>query len=206
MVAQNCTGFSPFDWTGPKERAAALLAADEMTDLEIAEEIGVARRTLSTWKDHPEFARRVRDLALAIGQELTRHAIALKLRRMRAYDERWRALQRIIAERAADPAMQSVPGGKTGLLVRRLKSIGAGENAREVSEYEVDTALLKELRELEKQAAQEAGQWSTKHEVRGAVASVSVIPEIGELLKMPAEDLLRLHRETLGLPGPGDSG
>ena len=102
--------------------------------------------------------------------------------------------------------MQNVPGGRAGLLVRRVKSIGAGENAREVVEYEVDTALLKELRELERQAAQEAGQWATKHEVRGVVASVSVIPEISELLKMPAEELLRLHRETLGLPGPGDRG
>ena len=67
-------------------------------------------------------------------------------------------------------------------------------------------ALLKELRELEKQAAVEAGRWATKHEVRGAVASVSVIPEIGELLKMPAEELLRLHHEMLGLPVPGDRG
>lgn len=55
--------------------------------------------------------------------------------------------------------MPDVPGGKTGLLVREIKSIGAGPNSREVEEYKVDTGLLKELREHERQAAIELGQW-----------------------------------------------
>jgi hypothetical protein len=182
-----------------RQRAAALLADGEKTGEEVAHEVGVNRWTLWSWKQHPDFTARVRQITEGAAEELERHAIALKARRMRTYDQRWRALLAIIAARAADPAMRSVPGGTTGLLVRRVKIIGSGENAREVEEYEVDTALLKELRELEKQAAIEAGQWTTKAEVRGVVASVSVIPDIGELLKMPQEELLRLHRETLGL-------
>ena len=197
---------TPFTWTIAREKAAALLADGELTDREIAAQVGVDRPTLWRWRQHPDFAGRVRETVEKAGEEMARHAIARKVRRMRAYDERWRELQRVIAERAAAPEMQSVPGGKTGLLTRTVKLIGSGENAREVAEYRVDTALLKELRELEQQAAVEAGQWSTKHEARGVVASVSVIPDLGELLKMPAEELLRLHRETLGLPGPGDRG
>jgi hypothetical protein len=34
-----------------------------------------------------------------------------------------------------------------------------------VEVYSVDTALLKELRDLEKQAAQELGQWTAKTEI-----------------------------------------
>ena len=41
--------------------------------------------------------------------------------------------------------------------------------------------------------------WSERHGVRDVVAHVSVIPEIGELLKMPVDELLRIHRESLGL-------
>ena len=196
----------PFEWTAAKERAASMLADGEPTDAQIAGEIGVDAWTLWSWKQRPEFATRVRQIVEQAGEEMAHLAIAKKLGRMRAYDERWRELQRVIAERAADPAMQSFPGGRTGLLVRTVKVIGSGEAARQVEEYRLDAGLLKELRELERQAAVEAGQWTTKTEMRGAVASVSVIPDHGELLKMPAEELLRLHRETLGLPGPGDRG
>jgi hypothetical protein len=197
---------TPFTWTIAREKAAALLADGELTDQEIAAEVGVDRPTVWRWRQHPDFAARVRAITERAAEELERHAIARKGRRMRTYDERWRELQRVIAERAADPAMQAVPGGTTGLLVRRVKAIGAGENAREVVEYELDAALLKELRELEKQAATEAGEWSNKHEVRAAAAPTSVLPDLEELKQMPVDELLRLHRESLGLPGPGDKG
>jgi hypothetical protein len=186
-----------------RERAAALLADGELTSEEVADKVGVNRWTLWSWRRHPEFAARVRQITERASEELERHAIARKLRRMAGYDRRWRALHQVIEERANDPALQGVPGGKTGLLVRAVKVIGSGESAREVVEYELDTALLKELRELEKQAAVEAGQWATKSEVRGAAASVSVIPDLPQLLALPAEELLRLHREALGLPGQG---
>jgi hypothetical protein len=189
----------PFVWTIAREKAAALLADGEVSDREVAREVGVDVVTLWRWRQHADFAARVREIVGRAGEELSRYAVGRKLRRMRAYDERWRALQRVIAERAADPAVQAVPGGRTGLLVRTVKVIGSGESAREVEEYRVDTALLKELRELEKQAATEAGQWSERHGVRDVVAHVSVIPEIGELLKMPVDELLRIHRESLGL-------
>ncbi len=197
---------TPFEWTVARERAAALLADGELTGEEVADEVGVSRWTLWSWRQHPEFAARVRAITERAAEELERHAIALKARRMRTYDQRWRALLAIIAARAADPAMRSVPGGTTGLLVRRVKSIGSGENAQVIEEYEVDRGLLAELRELEKQAAIEAGQWTSKTEVRGVVASVSVIPDIQELLKLPSEELLRIHRETLGLPHTGQNG
>ena len=48
------------------------------------------------------------------------------------------------------------------MLIRKIRSIGSGENAREVEEYEFDAALMKAMLELEKQAAIETGQWEEK--------------------------------------------
>jgi hypothetical protein len=44
-----------------------------------------------------------------------------------------------------------------------------------VEEYEVDTGLLKELREHEKQAAQELGQWSDKARAEQGPIDVKVV-------------------------------
>jgi hypothetical protein len=46
--------------------------------------------------------------------------------------------------------------------VHKLKSVGGGEYAQMVDEYEVDAGLLKELRAHEEQAARELGQWTDK--------------------------------------------
>ena len=80
---------------------------------------------------------------------------------------------------------KDVPGGSTGLLVRQVKLVKIysvpGQDLEDdepdaadvlcsaklnqvVYEYAVDTGLLKELREHERQAAQELGQWTEKHE------------------------------------------
>jgi hypothetical protein len=69
-------------------------------------------------------------------------------------DDRLQRLHRVIRERAADPEMQDVPGGPTGLIVRTTKMVGK----KEVKEYALDAALLREIRELEAQAARECGQ------------------------------------------------
>ena len=158
---------TPWTWTRPRKRAAVLLAEDALTDQQIADTLGIDRATLHHWKKRPEFAAAVRRLADELGEVARRHAIGRKTRRLQALDARWHALQRLIAERAADPALQHVPGGQTGLLVRTLKSIGGGPAVREVEDFTLDAALLKELREHEKQAAQELGQWSERRQVTG---------------------------------------
>ena len=50
------------------------------------------------------------------------------------------------------------PGGATGLLVRRVRMIGTGNNARCIEEYRFDRAVLVELRKYLKQAAIEVGE------------------------------------------------
>lgn len=158
-----------FHWTGVRQRAASLLADDELTDNEIAAQCGVTRQTLARWKLVPVFAARVAELSREMGDAASRYAVSRRVRRLRGYDERRDKLLAVVEERGADPSMQGIPGGQTGLLVRTVKSIGGGDNAQVVEEYTVDTGLLKELRELEKQAAQEAGQWIDKREFSGSI-------------------------------------
>jgi hypothetical protein len=195
---------TPFEWTVARERAASMVADDELTDKRIAAEVGVTERTLDNWKKHPDFRARVDEIVQRLGRVAERYTVSRRAARLAWLQKRHDALDRLIAERAADPSMANVPGGTTGLLVRTVKVVGGGEHARQVEEYRVDTGLLEALLRLEKQAAIEAGQWVTKGEVREADGQPrrSVLPEIGELRKLPPEELVRLHREMLALPGP----
>ena len=112
--------------------------------------------------------------------ELQSSGIANRQNRIDALNDRWLKMQQVITERANDPLVQNVPGGTTGLIVPKpmlVKVYDAGgeesdtlhpTKESEMSyEYAVDTGLLKEMRETEKQAAQEMGQWSEKRELTG---------------------------------------
>jgi hypothetical protein len=156
-MAQNVT---PFRWSEAKAEAAALLAEDALTDEEIADRVGNTRMQLARWKRHPEFAARVARLADDLGAIAARQAIGRRARRVRALQERHEKMLAVIEARALEHA--GVPGGSTGLLVRTVRGIAGVA----VDFYEVDTALLRELREHEKQAAQELGQWVERKETR----------------------------------------
>lgn len=186
---------TPFPWSQKREQAARSVAQGEGTSAEIATRLGIALETLERWQQHPEFQARVRcHLEAALTQ-----GIAERLNRVQALDDRWLRMRRIIAERAASAEMQSVPGGTSGLLIRTVKGVGGGENFQVVDEYAVDTGLLRELREVEKQAAQEMGQWTEKHEHTAAESEpISLDATLDELRKLPPDELIRMHREALG--------
>ena len=201
-MSPNVAAEHPWEWDGRKARAATLLAEGTWTDAEVAAEVGVTDRTVLRWKLRPEFRARVEGLAREIGDATLRVALARRLRRLRELQDQHDRLMAIVHAWAADPAHRGLPGYESGMVIRRQRSIGSGDNARTVEEHEPDVALSRELREIKKQIAQEVGQWSARHEVRGVVANVSVIPEIDELRKMPIEELLRIHRESLGYTAP----
>lgn len=157
----------PFRWDKRSEEAAALLAADNLSDEKIAEKVGVHRATLARWKHHPAFTARVDDHVEAFKKTVRRRGIGMLERRVAALDDRWRKMQRVIEERAADAAMQDVPGGETGLIVRQLKGIGKGDDFQVVEMFAVDNGLLAEMRNHEKQAAQELGQWTERTQLFG---------------------------------------
>ena len=138
--------------------AAALVAEDAQTDEEIAASVGVDRRTLTRWKHDEDFIAEVRRLIEEYEKQILHVGIAQRRKRLDALNNRWHRMQKVIEARAVDPAHAVAAGGDTGLLVRDVKG-AAGEI---VEVFAVDTALLKEMRETEKQAAQEVGQWVEK--------------------------------------------
>lgn len=169
---------SGFEWTAQKEKTALLVAEDELTDTEICAEVGIsARQTLANWKKEEEFRARVKEHVEAFRALVRSRGIACLEKRVDALNDRWRRMKRVIAERAEEMDGE-IAGGGTGLLVRDVKSVGNGPLAREVEVFAVDTGLLRELREHEKQAAQELGQWTERRDVTsdGNVIGYVVLP------------------------------
>lgn len=183
-----------------KTQAAILEAENDLTDEQIAERLGINRRTLTRWRDDPEYNALVGDHAGQIAASCLKFAIAKKHKRIGVLDDlHARALQ-VIDERAAEYARDehdaadadravhriyggrdvTPPGGGTGLIVRQYKQIGSGRDARLVEEYGVDTGLMKEIRGLQQQAAQELGQWVEKSESGGTMTTVVEIHRSGE--------------------------
>lgn len=94
--------------------------------------------------------------------------------RVSALEDRWHRMRMIILARSEDPELQEIPGGKTGLLVKQVKQIGAGEKAQTVTTFVLDREILVELREHERQAAEELGQWTTRKETYNSSVSLSL--------------------------------
>jgi hypothetical protein len=184
-VAPNGT---TFQWSGKAEQVALLVAQDEQTDVEIATACKIGKRTLERWKHRPEFLARVQEHRDTWRAEIKAKGIADRQNRVDALNDRHERMQRVIEARADELA--DVPGGNTGLLVRQAKLVKVYETAGPppadqaaaegetlysakrdviVYEYAVDTGLLKEMRETEKQAAQDLGQWTEKQEHAGEI-------------------------------------
>lgn len=99
-------------------------------------------------------------------------------------------LKGIVLERAAyysaQPYASNMPGASSGHIVARHKMIGSGKDAERTIEFELDSALLKELGWLENQLAVELGQRVDKNP--GAAYS--------SLREVPAETLEQWRQEA----------
>jgi hypothetical protein len=168
VVEQTVRPRKPFKWNNRKEEAALLLSQDELTIAAIAEKVGVSKQGISLWRAHPEFLARIDAHIAEFRARVRRRGIAIIENRVAHLQRRHDLMNKIIEERGI--ALKDIPGGSTGLLVHNVKSIGSGETAERVDLYELDAALLSELRQHEKQAAQELNQWAEKsvREITGA--------------------------------------
>ena len=105
--------------------------------------------------------RKYRELKEQFELESLQEGLARRAVRLAAKMERHDLLRQVIEERGGDEHMQEIAGGKTGVLVREYR----GTDSLPV--YKVDAALLKELRDLEREIAIELGQWTEKKELSG---------------------------------------
>lgn len=147
--------YPPFEWTEPKEKAAIELAKGTVTATRIAAELNLNRHTIGEWRKHPEFLARIEDHLAAFREAMLSEGIAEKAYRMHVLQTRHEQIAQVFAERAKAADMQKVPGGKTGLLVRKLKGVGKGQDYKVVEEFEGDTGLLAAERDTLEQAKRE---------------------------------------------------
>ena len=168
-----------FLWTKRRLTAALEVAKDQLLDNQIAEKCGISRVTLERWKNLPEFMVQVEQHHETWRKKVRAEGIANRQNRVDFMNERWAKLRQVLEERGLDPSVQAVPGGKTGLLCQQANEV-----------YAVDTGTLKELREHEKQAAQELGQWMERSESKTDVHLRGGAKEIllGRLLAGDAPD------------------
>jgi len=151
--------------TKKREKAARLLAEDCLSDEKIAVEVGIGRRTLARWKGDERFTARVNEITAAYADRALNHALARKERRVMVLNELHDKMLQVIEERAQSLDLAEVPGGKTGLVTKTLKGIGKGEDFQVVEIYEVDTATVAKICDVQKQIAEELGQWIKRSEV-----------------------------------------
>ena len=142
------------------EAACVLLAEDRLKDYAIANEVGVTSSTISAWKKKAEFQSRIMWYRGEAARHIYSVGLGQKENRVAALAERWRRMHSLIEARAraygADP---KAIGGNTGLIVKIEKVDPKGGK---VISYEFDAALDRALRDTEKQAAIELGQWTEK--------------------------------------------
>ena len=162
-------GQRKFVWTAEKERAVGLLA-EGASHREIAKQ-GVARKSIERWKRHPEFVGRLQDLVGAVREQAKRKLLGKKEFRIQILEELYSRQRAIIDERAADPEMQAVPGGRTGLLLRKTV-VSSGTLIS--YEYVADTTLSNEIRKTLQQVALEVADGRQKVDVQDNFAKPSV--------------------------------
>jgi hypothetical protein len=141
---------------------AAVMAANGASHTEIAEAVDRAPDTICEWAQTDEFKRLVQEQLDAARKVILETGIADRVERVKRLGKRWNQINEVFQARANDPGHISVPGWDTGLLCHEQKSLGSGDLATVVDVYKVDTATIKEEREISKQAAQELGQWTEK--------------------------------------------
>jgi len=88
-------------------------------------------------------------------------------------------MKQVRAERAVDPTMENVPGGKTGLIVRDFKSVGNGPSARVVPVYEEDHGWFKTVTGLQDQARKILGKDTQRIEVTVRKEAERLAAELG---------------------------
>lgn len=106
-------------------------------------------------------SQRVRRIAAAAEHEALHEGLAKRARRIQEKMNRHDLLRQVIEERGQAEHMQEIEGGRTGVLVREYRG------SSDLPVYKVDTAVLKELRDLEREIAIELGQWTEKRELSG---------------------------------------
>ena len=164
----------PWVWTPQKYKAALLVAENDLSQEKISVEVDVARETLRRWIAEPEFQQQVGDYIGEIQAGMLKLSIAKKHVRLKELDTLKQKLFTVLEERGEELDGQS-GGAGTGVIVKRIKAVGTGQNQTIVEEFEVDAGTIKTIMSLHEQAARELGQWVDKSQVETETRVVEVV-------------------------------
>jgi len=127
----------------------------------LAEKYGLDRGSINHHRQNGHAARELTKMVLDAHKgplsPFVAIQIANKVERMTKLQTIVDKVEQVIEERAK--AYAHLPGGSTGLVGLKLRTIGQGLAAREVEESFFDKELAGEYRALLEQAAKEAGEW-----------------------------------------------
>jgi hypothetical protein len=128
-----------------------------------------AKQSAARLLNNADVRSRVSELRQEIESSFVRLQITERLQRLDAIQDRWDALReakRCFAKGDFEGAM------KTGVVCRKKRWIG-GKDGYEVTEYEINTALIECLNSVEKRAAIETGQEVDRSDIslRGGLAA-----------------------------------
>lgn len=186
--------------TAQRIEAAKLVAEGLLSDRRIAEMIGCVEKTIWSWRHRPEFIEAVRGFKTAALEDAQRLYAAQQANRLTTLDELYRNYKTVMRERAEQFAREhpTIPGGKTGLIIKRERVIGLGANSERITEYVIDSEIRNAIESLGKEIGIETGQRSEKKEVSGAGGSplFSIVELAVELSDDDGEAELDLADET----------
>jgi transposase-like protein len=200
----------PFNWTEASEKAVALVAEGLKTDEAIAKEIGIVRRTLHTWRQHPDFRDKVKAHLKAVEEAFLEIGIANKINRVHRKNQTRAELLQIVAERSRqaiedkaeyDALVKGVleRGGDMNQVARISKQerwpyVAPGQETGHivrtykavgkqlVEEYAVDTALLSQIDRLEMDTARELGQLVERQQIDANVRNADAAESLDRKL------------------------
>jgi hypothetical protein len=152
--------------------------------------VGIGRSTLARWKIDRRFLTRVQTIAAAYAKPALKHGLARKEFRLAVLNDLHQRMLQVIEERALSPDLASVPGGKTRLVTKTLKGIGKGDDFQVVEVYEVDTGTIAKICDVQKQVAEELGQFVRRSEVT----------EMNRLFERMSREELHDYARTGALP------
>lgn len=139
------------------------MAETPLSMARIAEQVGVTERTIFNWKRDPDFNAYLIEIIEANSQEIRNIGVANLRTRLLALDERWKCARRIAYARARDDKFKDAPGGDTGFMLRKVRTVAG----RAVADFVPDYALFGLLNDIELMAARTTGQLIVKHEHTG---------------------------------------
>lgn len=147
-----------------RRRKAVVLVADGKGSDEIAKELGLCRRTITTWRGEKQFQADVHTHKNAWRGKARNEGIADKDTRLRYANDEHKRLRAVMLARAVDPQFAGVPGGETGLLTvtYKMQSMGEGKGSEAKPEFQLDAALLERTQALRDEVAIAKGEIKLK--------------------------------------------